>query len=206
MQNTDKFIFVRHGQTDLNAARVLQFHIDEPLNDIGREQAKMAAAALTAFDGSCLFMSSPLKRATDTAHIMHQSWHESKGVEEGNLIYSEAKLIERYGGSLEGIHHSEFKELTQKHIPESVETWDNLHLVCPRVESSKQVAERMKQAVVEGCLKAKKSSSTLVVVGHSSAFAAFARLELGFECLTKNATPYMVECVKGKWQANPIGV
>ena len=33
-------ILVRHGRTALNAARKLQGRIDEPLDEVGREQAR----------------------------------------------------------------------------------------------------------------------------------------------------------------------
>ncbi|MFT7434091.1 MAG: broad specificity phosphatase PhoE [Alphaproteobacteria bacterium] len=204
MDNVDRFIFVRHGQTDLNAQYVLQFHIDEPLNQKGREQARQAASLLNKFKGTCLFISSPLKRAASTAQIMQDSWLEHLGETAPHKPIANEDLKERFGGSLEGINHSKLKELKAKHIPEGLEPWDNLHLICPKVETSESVVKRMKKAILNGHARAQKQSSTLVIIGHSSAFAAFTRNELGFECITKNAMPYMVEKINGKWQAQPF--
>ena len=41
-----KLGFIRHGQTDWNARELLQGSSDIPLNEVGREQARAAAAAL----------------------------------------------------------------------------------------------------------------------------------------------------------------
>ena len=57
---------VRHGETDANAADILQGHADHPLNDRGLLQAELAAERLKdeAFD---IILSSDLSRALTTA-------------------------------------------------------------------------------------------------------------------------------------------
>jgi probable phosphoglycerate mutase len=67
--------FLRHGQTDWNAERRVQGHIDAPLNDTGRAQAARNGRALgaviadpAAFD----FVSSPLVRASETMEIVRR--------------------------------------------------------------------------------------------------------------------------------------
>jgi broad specificity phosphatase PhoE len=57
-------ILVRHGRTAINAAGLLQGRIDEPLDDVGQQQAKAIAAALDPVDR---VVSSPLRRAVQTA-------------------------------------------------------------------------------------------------------------------------------------------
>ena len=68
---TTTIYFIRHGQTDLNRKRVLQGRVDQPLNEEGIAQAKEAGEYLRAkgvtFDR---ILSSPLKRAKDTAQII----------------------------------------------------------------------------------------------------------------------------------------
>lgn len=59
-------ILVRHGQTEINAARQLQGRIDRPLSELGTRQAAALAAAL-ADCGAVRVWSSPLRRAADTA-------------------------------------------------------------------------------------------------------------------------------------------
>ena len=67
--------FLRHGETDWNAARRIQGHLDAPLNDKGRGQAARNGRALaailadaTAFD----YVSSPLVRASETMEIVRR--------------------------------------------------------------------------------------------------------------------------------------
>lgn len=69
--------FVRHGQTDWNAARRMQGQIDIPLNDIGRGQAKRNGEALGEAIGSRAvdlhFAASPLSRASETMSILRRA-------------------------------------------------------------------------------------------------------------------------------------
>lgn len=91
--------FIRHGQTDWNRDDRLQGSSDIPLNDIGREQARQAAALLR--DGGWdAIVSSPLSRARETAEIIAADL----GLELGPA-YDE--LIERDYGVLEGENSSE---------------------------------------------------------------------------------------------------
>jgi broad specificity phosphatase PhoE len=62
----------RHGETDWNAAGILQGWIDVPLNDGGRRKAREMAAAF-ADAGFAAIWSSPLSRARETAEIIAQA-------------------------------------------------------------------------------------------------------------------------------------
>ncbi len=63
------FCLLRHGETDWNTQGRLQGREDIPINDVGREQARLAAEYLTdpAWE---LIASSPLRRALETAEII----------------------------------------------------------------------------------------------------------------------------------------
>lgn len=67
--------FLRHGQTDWNAERRVQGHIDAPLNDTGRAQAARngsTLAGLIADPAAFDFVSSPLVRASETMEIVRR--------------------------------------------------------------------------------------------------------------------------------------
>ncbi len=67
-----RLILVRHAQTDLNTKRVYQgTRLDFALNEVGREQAKKTAEFLKDYKFD-LILSSPLKRAIETANIINE--------------------------------------------------------------------------------------------------------------------------------------
>lgn len=59
----------RHGQTKLNKKKLMQGRTDEPLNDIGRGQAKRARKNIGEINFDAVY-SSPLQRAVETAAII----------------------------------------------------------------------------------------------------------------------------------------
>lgn len=77
---------IRHGETALNAAHVKQGWLDEPLNEAGRELARLTGQALSGvhFD-ACV--SSPLIRAKETVEIvLRESGNESVPVQTDDRI------------------------------------------------------------------------------------------------------------------------
>jgi len=89
------FALVRHGQTDWNAERRLQGSTDIPLNEVGRGQARDAAAVLSPYAWDAI-VSSPLSRAAETADLIA----EGLGLTVSRRV---PELIERSFGPAEGM-------------------------------------------------------------------------------------------------------
>ena len=68
--------FLRHGQTDYNAARRLQGELEIPINATGRAQAQRCGGILNELIGDKErfdFVASPLLRARQTMEIVRQA-------------------------------------------------------------------------------------------------------------------------------------
>lgn len=67
-----EILIVRHGKTDWNIQKKLQGRVDIELNEIGKMQARETAQLLEK-ENIDLIISSPLKRAIQTAEIINES-------------------------------------------------------------------------------------------------------------------------------------
>jgi probable phosphoglycerate mutase len=93
-------LLVRHGQSEWNAAGRWQGQADPMLSDLGREQARQAAAALGTVDA---IVASDLQRASETALIIS----EQLGV---GPVVLEPGLRERDAGEWSGLTRAEIEE------------------------------------------------------------------------------------------------
>ncbi len=90
-----RLILVRHGETDWNKSRLVQGgNSDIPLDDVGREQARLLASRLKQEKIEAIY-SSPLQRALDTAHEIAR-YHNLE-------VKPEPALKELNIGTLDGI-------------------------------------------------------------------------------------------------------
>ncbi|GAB2895304.1 histidine phosphatase family protein [Neomicrococcus lactis] len=155
VQEASGLAFVRHGQTDWNAEGLLQGGTDVPLNDHGRLQAHDTAQLLKKAGPWDVIVSSPMKRALETAKILA----EELGCDHHIKTYAELK--ERSYGDLEG----------QCRVTQSPEVQDAMHPpahiafedlddyekkayekgLLPNVEPSQSVGERGAAAVRQIC-------------------------------------------------------
>lgn len=97
---------LRHGQTDWNIDLRLQGSTDIPLNETGRNQARLAASVLNREDWDVI-IASPLSRAKDTAEIV--------ALELGMNVVVVPELIERSFGVAEGLDHASWRKLYESH-------------------------------------------------------------------------------------------
>jgi len=88
-------LLLRHGQTDANAAGIVQGHQPTPLNSLGRHQAAKLAARLAAWSPRVdVLVTSDLLRATQTADAIAAAC--------GFPAVQDATWRERFAGDLEG--------------------------------------------------------------------------------------------------------
>ncbi len=100
------FYFLRHGVTDHNVRRVVMGQMDVPLNDLGRRQARAAAAMIGGL-GIASIASSPLVRARETAEIV--------AAELGLPVIMVEDLQERDWGEMTGRpYHELIREITPR--------------------------------------------------------------------------------------------
>lgn len=94
-----RLVVVRHGQTDWNKAGRMQGSTDIPLNETGREQARLAGRRLHELtapgDEWDVLVASPLSRAQETARIIG----EHIGIAQVGTVPG---IIERHYGDAEG--------------------------------------------------------------------------------------------------------
>jgi broad specificity phosphatase PhoE len=109
---------LRHGQTDWNIDLRLQGSTDIPLNETGRNQARLAASILNREDWDVI-IASPLSRAKDTAEIV--------AIELGMNVVVVPELIERSFGVAEGLDHASWRKLYESHeVIEGLESLEDL--------------------------------------------------------------------------------
>jgi broad specificity phosphatase PhoE len=95
-----RLLIVRHGETDANCRQVLQGHLDNPLNENGKAQARMLGQRLSdeAIDA---LLCSDLRRARETAEII--------AAETGSTPELCTLLRERCYGEFEGLPVADYK-------------------------------------------------------------------------------------------------
>src|SRR5215217_7412025 len=175
MPRSRELLLVRHGQSTANARGIWQGQMEFPLSERGREQAGMAAFALSQepFDG---LYSSPLSRAFETASIVRERTGFAREV-----VPVEG-LSERSGGILEGYTWAEQErrnpELAKKFlaIPEE-ERWPLVG-----AETDEEDIARFEETL-SSIRALHPGGGRIVVVSHGGVMRAFLRELFGPEVL-----------------------
>jgi broad specificity phosphatase PhoE len=157
---------VRHGETDLNARRVLQ-PPGTPLSERGLEQARRLAARL-AGEGIARIVSSDLERALRTADELRRAT--------GAPLEIEPLLQERNFGELRGRAYAElgFDPFAPDYHPPGGESWAEFEA---RADLAWQRVEEI----------AARAGGPLAVVSHGLVCRAFAVRRLGIDRETRGA-------------------
>jgi ribonuclease H / adenosylcobalamin/alpha-ribazole phosphatase len=146
-------LLLRHGQTPLSAERRFAGRGDIPLTDLGLQQASAAAAAIAARGRIDLVLTSPLRRAQQTAQAVAERT--------GAPLATDDDLAETDFGSWEGMT---FAEVMARWPDEMAEWMAAADAAPPGGESFAAVAQRVDAALDR--LLAAHQSQTVVVVSH----------------------------------------
>ena len=131
-------VLIRHGQTDWNVEGRWQGQADPPLNDRGREQARLVAEYQSQFGFASLY-SSDLRRAMETARVI--------GAAMGVEVHPDPRLREvnlgRWQGMLAGDIRAQY--------PDELKRWRESPLTArpPDGEDVPALARRVLEAVNE---------------------------------------------------------
>lgn len=138
-------LLVRHGETDGNAARILQ-RPDVPLNERGMRQAEALAQRLLARDFVHILCSDLMRARMTAAPLAARS---------GIAIEESPLLQERNFGDLRGLPYAELTQdpLGQDFTPPNGEDWPTFHA-------------RVAEAFAFIVSKCRSVNGTLVVVTH----------------------------------------
>lgn len=154
-----RLLYVRHGESQLNAAGLLSGRIETPLTERGVEQAKSAGEELSQrFPKIDMIVCSPYSRTYETAKLIADK-----------LGYSEEKiqtndlLIERSFGVVEGTSRQDFLDSHDYKDFDDVEGAETAQELQLRAEQ----ALRWLQAV---------EAETVLLVGHGAFAQALSRV------------------------------
>ncbi|KAM0039683.1 putative phosphoserine phosphatase [Helianthus debilis subsp. tardiflorus] len=102
-----EIVVVRHGETEWNAEKRIQGHLDVDLNDVGRQQAVAVAERLSRESKISAVYSSDLKRALETAETIASRCG-------GLQVIQDPNLRERHLGDLQGLVYADAPKMKLK--------------------------------------------------------------------------------------------
>ena len=177
-------ILVRHGRTPANAAGLLQGRLDQDLDEHGRDQAIATAAYVRAFADIDLVISSPLKRAMQTAEAFAEP------------VVVDDRWMELSYGDYEGTPHRD--------VPSVVwQQWrDDPNFEPPGGESLATLDVRVRAACAD--LLDRAAASNVVVVSHVSpiksavGWALHTGVDISFNCHLDHAAVCRISVRDGR--------
>lgn len=160
-----RLLLLRHGETALNQERRYSGRGDTPLTPVGEQQAARAAERLSGMPGIAAVLTSPLRRAVQTASVVA----EAVGVP----LIQRPRLIETDFGAWEGLTFDE----ARARDPELHQRWLGSEDVAPPGgESFRMVGERIDAELA--AIQAEYPAETVVVVSHVTPIKLFLRSAL----------------------------
>ena len=146
-----RVLLCRHGQTGFNAALRFQGQLDEPLSDLGREQAKLLASRL-ADEQVDIAYTSDLSRAHETA-VLALAGRDLD-------LRTDPRLREIAFGRWEGLTYAEIKDLYPDEV--AARERDRVNYAMLGGESLAGLGERVK-AFLDDVLPSHAGQSVLII-------------------------------------------
>lgn len=160
-----RFILVRHGVTQFSVDKRFAGRSDLELTETGRQQAEQVAARVAELGQIDVVISSPLRRARQTADAVAKVLGATVDIEDG--------FLETDFGDWDGFT---FGEITQR-WPEQLGQWlADPGVAPPNGESFEVVARRVRRA--RDRVLAQHAGRTVVVVSHVTPIKTLIRLAL----------------------------
>jgi broad specificity phosphatase PhoE len=151
-----RIFLIRHGQSEANKEHIIQGHMESPLSDLGRDQAKTVGKKLldskTTFDA---IYSSDLIRAKETAKIITKKLGIKK-------ITFDKRLREFNLGDYEGKNS---QKLTEDERAFLNSCWKDYSIRIPNGETVNEFISRVK-SIFDEIVASAKEDSTILIVGH----------------------------------------
>ena len=155
---------VRHGETQGNIDDKAQGHLDVPLTETGRIQAKAVAERLNNVEFDAVY-SSDLQRAFDTAKAITAQRPELQ-------IQTRSQLREYHFGDYEDMLWDEVSNTD----PQLYQRWKNLStridIKFPGGESMRDAWERVGGFLREILAEHRQGNETILIVGHGGSLQA----------------------------------
>lgn len=165
MGTPTRFLLLRHGQTELSVQRRYSGRGNPPLTELGRRQAEAAATYLADRGGISAVVSSPLRRAYDTASAAAAAL--------GLDVIVDDDLIETDFGGWEGLTFAEAAQAD----PDLHRSWlRDTSVLPPQGESFDQVHSRVRRA--RNRIIADHGDATVLVVSHVTPIKTLLRMAL----------------------------
>ena len=184
-----RLVLVRHGETDWNMVRRIQGQLDEPLNAVGVQQAKAAAARFALGMVDAIHCSDLLRASQTAAEISAVT---------GVPVVPETVWRERHFGRFQGWVYADIQR-------EDPETYRRIEARDPDLdlqggESLMQVRARI-EAALAGLVQ-RYRGRRVVVVSHGGVLDAIYRLVTGKPVSEQRDFPIYNACIcQLRWQA-----
>ena len=163
-----RLFIVRHGETAENARMAYLGLRDEPLNETGRRQAECVAEALSRIKIG-LIVSSPLRRAVDTAARIHAVC--------GAELRKDDRLREGSFGDWEGLTRGEVLNRSGRDAELLLQWEENSYIAPPGGESGEDVQRRAVSLVED--LAGEFPCNSVALVSHVGPIKALISAALG---------------------------